>query len=26
VPISVWRSTVRNYADDCLENPQGTGC
>lgn len=26
VPVSVWRSTVRNYADDCLENPQGAGC
>ncbi|MFI7481346.1 hypothetical protein ACH9EU_02905 [Kocuria sp. M1R5S2] len=26
VPISVWRSTVRNYADNCLENPQGAGC
>ncbi|MFC4904507.1 MULTISPECIES: PKD domain-containing protein [Kocuria] len=26
VPISVWRSTVRNYADDCLQNPQGAGC
>jgi hypothetical protein len=26
VPLSVWRSTVRNYADDCLENPQGAGC
>ena len=26
VPLSVWRSTVRNYADDCFENPQGTGC
>ena len=26
VPISVWRSTVRNYADDCLENPRGAGC
>ena len=26
VPLSVWRSTVRNYADDCFENPQGPGC
>ncbi|MEX5269941.1 PKD domain-containing protein [Kocuria sabuli] len=26
VPVSVWRSTVRNYADDCLQNPQGAGC
>jgi hypothetical protein len=24
--ISVWRSVTRNYADDCLRNPQGEGC
>ncbi|WP_336710841.1 PKD domain-containing protein [Arthrobacter sp. USHLN218] len=24
--ISVWRSVVNNYADDCLENPNGAGC
>ncbi|CAM3092438.1 hypothetical protein PSET11_01284 [Arthrobacter ulcerisalmonis] len=24
--ISVWRSLTRNYADDCLANPQGQGC
>jgi hypothetical protein len=23
---SVWRSITRNYADDCIENPQGQGC
>ena len=26
VQLSVWRSTVRNYADDCFENPGGAGC
>lgn len=26
VPISVWRSITRNYADDCNQNPQGQGC
>lgn len=26
VQLSVWRSTVRNYADDCFENPSGAGC
>jgi hypothetical protein len=24
--ISVWRSVVNNYADNCLENPEGAGC
>jgi hypothetical protein len=24
--ISVWRSITRNYADTCLQNPQGQGC
>jgi hypothetical protein len=24
--ISVWRSITRNYADDCIRNPQGQGC
>jgi hypothetical protein len=24
--VSVWRSITRNYADDCLRNPQGQGC
>ena len=24
--VSVWRSITRNYADTCLENPQGQGC
>lgn len=24
--ISVWRSVTRNYADNCIENPQGAGC
>jgi hypothetical protein len=24
--VSVWRSITRNYADDCLQNPQGQGC
>uniref|UniRef100_UPI00119FDC5E PKD domain-containing protein n=1 Tax=Staphylococcus epidermidis TaxID=1282 RepID=UPI00119FDC5E len=23
--VSVWRSITRNYADDCLRNPQGQG-
>ncbi|UNK45114.1 PKD domain-containing protein [Arthrobacter sulfonylureivorans] len=26
VEISVWRSVVNNYADNCLENPEGAGC
>jgi hypothetical protein len=26
VMISVWRSVVNNYADNCLENPEGAGC
>lgn len=26
VELSVWRAKVRNYADDCIENPNGTGC
>lgn len=26
VGISVWRSEVSNYADNCLENPEGTAC
>jgi hypothetical protein len=25
-PVSVWRSITRNYADDCIQNPQGQGC
>ncbi|WP_285241425.1 hypothetical protein [Pseudarthrobacter sp. MEB009] len=24
--VSVWRSLTRNYADDCITNPQGQGC
>lgn len=24
--ISVWRSITRNYADNCVVNPQGQGC
>jgi hypothetical protein len=24
--ISVWRSITRNYAHDCIDNPQGQGC
>lgn len=24
--VSVWRSITRNYADDCIDNPQGQGC
>jgi hypothetical protein len=24
--VSVWRSITRNYADDCIQNPQGQGC
>jgi len=24
--ISVWRSITNNYADNCLENPEGTAC
>lgn len=26
VPLTVWRAEVRNYADDCIENPSGIGC
>ena len=26
VPISVWKATVRNVADDCNENPRSFGC
>lgn len=26
VTISVWRSVVNNFADNCLENPNGAGC
>ncbi|WP_225499452.1 hypothetical protein [Arthrobacter sp. M4] len=26
VTVSVWRSVTRNYADNCLQNPQGDGC
>lgn len=26
VDLSVWRAKVRNYADDCIENPAGAGC
>ncbi len=26
VAVSVWRSVTRNYADNCLQNPQGDGC
>lgn len=26
VSISVWRSETYNYADNCLENPNGAGC
>ena len=26
IMISVWRSVVNNYADNCLENPNGAGC
>lgn len=26
VDISVWRSVVNNFADNCLENPNGAGC
>ena len=24
--VSVWRSITRNYADTCLQNPEGQGC
>ena len=24
--VSVWRTITRNYADTCLQNPQGQGC
>jgi hypothetical protein len=24
--VSVWRSVVNNFADNCLENPNGAGC
>ncbi|WP_240691635.1 hypothetical protein [Arthrobacter sp. CAU 1506] len=26
VELSVWRSVVNNYADNCLDNPEGAGC
>jgi hypothetical protein len=26
VGLRVWRSVVNNYADNCLENPNGAGC
>lgn len=26
VTISVWRSVVNNFADNCFENPNGAGC
>ncbi|WP_244250893.1 hypothetical protein [Arthrobacter crystallopoietes] len=26
VSVSVWRSVVNNFADNCLENPNGAGC
>jgi hypothetical protein len=26
VGVSVWRSVVNNFADNCLENPNGAGC
>ncbi|MDO5617296.1 hypothetical protein [Kocuria sp.] len=26
VELSVWRAKVRNYADDCIQNPHGAGC
>nr|WP_245195269.1 hypothetical protein [Kocuria subflava] len=26
VELSVWRAKVRNYADDCIQNPNGAGC
>lgn len=26
IPISVWKATVRNVADDCHENPRSFGC
>ncbi|MBW4095307.1 MAG: hypothetical protein HIU81_07985 [Acidobacteria bacterium] len=26
LPVSVWRSVVKNYEDDCIVNPAGAGC
>ncbi len=26
LPLSVWRSITKNYADNCLQNPRGNGC
>jgi hypothetical protein len=26
VTVNVWRSVVNNFADNCLENPNGAGC
>lgn len=26
VELKVWRTKIRNYADDCIINPAGTGC
>ncbi len=26
LPVSVWRTITKTYADDCLQNPQGEGC
>lgn len=26
LPITVWRAITRNYADDCIQNPNGVGC
>ncbi|WP_269048021.1 hypothetical protein [Paenarthrobacter sp. Z7-10] len=26
LPVSVWRSVTKNYADDCNVNPNGEGC
>lgn len=26
VGVSVWRSVVNNFADNCMENPNGAGC
>ncbi len=26
LPVSVWRTVTKTYADDCLQNPQGEGC
>lgn len=24
--LTVWRTKIRNYADNCIQNPQGAGC